>query len=173
VKLIQSYLNKIMDAKQTIPVIARVAPPLLVGVVIYYGLKWLFFTNDEKKKQENAPRRIPAKFCSSACHNSPSFHSCYAKHFRASTGFTRSDSKNSIAKAVVEKKTDNFARRFRTHFSARSMFAVSGRCRGRIAKSRLLQGSSLRSIIAGWNNFMAKLKNKEGRKPLHLVLLAC
>jgi hypothetical protein len=47
-----------MDAKQTIPVIARVAPPLLVGVAIYYGLKWLFSTDDEKKKQENAPAKF-------------------------------------------------------------------------------------------------------------------
>jgi hypothetical protein len=44
-----------MNAKQTIPVIANVAPPLLFGVAIYYGLKWLFSDEDTEKKPETAP----------------------------------------------------------------------------------------------------------------------
>jgi hypothetical protein len=44
-----------MNAKQTIPVIANVAPPLLFGVAIYYGLKWIFSDDDTEKKPEAAP----------------------------------------------------------------------------------------------------------------------
>jgi hypothetical protein len=44
-----------MNANQTIPVIAKVAPPLLFGVAIYYGLKWLFSDEDTEKKPETSP----------------------------------------------------------------------------------------------------------------------
>jgi len=44
-----------MNAKQIIPVIAKIAPPALFGVAIYYGLKWLFSTDDTEKKPETAP----------------------------------------------------------------------------------------------------------------------
>ena len=47
-----------MNAKQTIPIIAKIAPPLLFGVAIYYGLKWLFSTDDTEKKPETAPAAI-------------------------------------------------------------------------------------------------------------------
>jgi hypothetical protein len=42
-----------MNAKRTIPLIASLAPPLLVGVAAYYGFKWLFSPDDTEKKQEN------------------------------------------------------------------------------------------------------------------------
>jgi type IV secretory pathway VirB10-like protein len=47
-----------MNPKQTAPLIAKlatIAPPLLFGVAIYYGLKWLFPDEDEKKKSETTP----------------------------------------------------------------------------------------------------------------------
>jgi len=43
-----------MNAKQIIPVIAKIAPPVLFGVAIYYGLKWLFSADDTEKKPETA-----------------------------------------------------------------------------------------------------------------------
>jgi hypothetical protein len=50
--------NKNMNAKQTIPIIAKIAPPLLFGVAIYYGLKWLFSADDTEKKPEIKPTDI-------------------------------------------------------------------------------------------------------------------
>ena len=44
-----------MNAKQTIPVIAKIAPPLLFGVAIYYGLKWLLSADGAKKKPAVIP----------------------------------------------------------------------------------------------------------------------
>jgi hypothetical protein len=44
-----------MNAKQTIPAIAKIAPPLLLGVVIFLALKDIFFSENEEKKPETAP----------------------------------------------------------------------------------------------------------------------
>jgi len=44
-----------MNAKQTIPVIAKIAPPLLIGVAIFLALKELFSAKDTEKKPETAP----------------------------------------------------------------------------------------------------------------------
>lgn len=44
-----------MNAKQIIPVVAKIAPPALLGVAIYYGLKWLFSADNPEKKPETAP----------------------------------------------------------------------------------------------------------------------
>jgi hypothetical protein len=51
-----------MNAKQTIPVIAKIAPPLLFGVAIYYGLKWLFSADDTEKKPETTPANTGTEF---------------------------------------------------------------------------------------------------------------
>jgi len=53
-----------MNAKQTIPAIAKIAPPLLLGVVIFSALKWIFSDDDEKKKPdvpENTETKSPRK----------------------------------------------------------------------------------------------------------------
>lgn len=44
-----------MNSKQIMPVIVKIAPPVLFGVAIYYGLKWLFSADDTEKKPETAP----------------------------------------------------------------------------------------------------------------------
>ena len=46
---------KIMNSKQTIPVIARVAPPLLLIVLAGLAVKSLFFGEDKEKKPEIKP----------------------------------------------------------------------------------------------------------------------
>ena len=51
-----------MNAKQTIPIIAKIAPPLLFGVAIYYGLKWLFSADDTEKKSEIKPPDTETEF---------------------------------------------------------------------------------------------------------------
>jgi hypothetical protein len=51
-----------MNAKQTIPIIAKIAPPLLFGVAIYYGLKWLFSADDTEKKPEIKPTDTETEF---------------------------------------------------------------------------------------------------------------
>jgi len=51
-----------MDAKQIIPVIAKVAPPLLIGVAIVLAIKKLFPAEDTETKPETAVfHPIPAK----------------------------------------------------------------------------------------------------------------
>ncbi len=44
-----------MNSKQTIPAIAKIAPPLLLGVVIFSALKWIFSDDDTEKKPEIKP----------------------------------------------------------------------------------------------------------------------
>jgi hypothetical protein len=44
-----------MNPKQTIPAIAKIAPPLLIGVVIFMAVKSLFFDDDTEKKPETTP----------------------------------------------------------------------------------------------------------------------
>jgi hypothetical protein len=43
-----------MNSKQTIPAIAKIAPPLLLGVVIFLAVKSLF-SDDENQKKPEAP----------------------------------------------------------------------------------------------------------------------
>ena len=44
-----------MNSKQTIPAIAKIAPPLLLGVVIFLAVKSLFSDDDAEKKPETTP----------------------------------------------------------------------------------------------------------------------
>lgn len=44
-----------MNPKQTIPAIAKIAPPLLMGVVIFMAIKSLFSDDDTEKKPETTP----------------------------------------------------------------------------------------------------------------------
>jgi hypothetical protein len=44
-----------MNSKQTIPAIAKIAPPLLLGVVIFLAVKSLFSDDDTEEKPETTP----------------------------------------------------------------------------------------------------------------------
>lgn len=44
-----------MNAKQTIPAIAKIAPPLMLGALVFLALKEIFSTKDTEKKPETAP----------------------------------------------------------------------------------------------------------------------
>jgi hypothetical protein len=44
-----------MNPKQTIPAIAKIAPPLLIGFVIFMAVKSLFSDDDTEKKPETTP----------------------------------------------------------------------------------------------------------------------
>ncbi len=52
-----------MNAKQAIQIITQAAPPLLIGVGIYYGLRWLFSADDKEKKPKTAPANTGMKHC--------------------------------------------------------------------------------------------------------------
>ena len=49
--------DKTMNAKQIIPVIAKIAPPLLIGVAVFLALKEIFSGEDAAKKPENTPTK--------------------------------------------------------------------------------------------------------------------
>jgi hypothetical protein len=46
-----------MNANQTIPVIAKIAPPLLIGVAVFLALKEIFSGEDTEKKSETTPTK--------------------------------------------------------------------------------------------------------------------
>jgi hypothetical protein len=55
--------NKNMNAKQLIQITAKAAPPLLIGVGIYYGLKWLFSAEDTETKPATMPANTGMESC--------------------------------------------------------------------------------------------------------------
>jgi hypothetical protein len=46
-----------MNSKQTISAVAKIAPPVLLGVVIFSALKWIFSNEDMEKETEIAPAK--------------------------------------------------------------------------------------------------------------------
>ena len=56
-------LDKIMNVKPTISVIARIAPPVLIGVAIFLALKELFSGENKETKPETAPADAGRESC--------------------------------------------------------------------------------------------------------------
>ena len=70
-------LDKIMNVKPTISVIARIAPPVLIGVAIFLALKELFSGENKETKPETAPADAGRESCRKQAETSekiPVFH---------------------------------------------------------------------------------------------------
>jgi hypothetical protein len=59
--MMDSKIRQNMNAKQIVPVIATLAPPLMIGGAVYLLVKCLFTDEDKEKKSESAPANAGAE----------------------------------------------------------------------------------------------------------------